>query len=318
MVAPPERSLPDDRREAPGLSPRDAALKAEILRDPESGEASYLSLQARLIEIFGPAAGVMLRQCIYWTGKGKHGDGRFHKSRDEWQAELGLGHRDQEAGRRILTGQKQRNGQTFGVLEEYRSSRRAAMRFRVDLEALAAVLGLASDGADHTAGDAMPQPSTVGQDSPPDAERPRGATESPRGASERPRGASEWPRGAASKITSESTPIEDPQRDFVLRTSEPAASRRTLPPLMDDLLEEEEGHAEGMERPVAPALVEALRSWLARHPDDHPDRKPPEDRPMQASWLASTLWAYERVPARPTPAEIEAALIELRRRSHAA
>jgi hypothetical protein len=54
----------------------------------------------------------------------------------------------------------------------------------------------------------------------------------------------------------------------------------------------------------APALVAALREYLTLNPrgaDEGP------------SWLANTLWSYERVTGKPTPEAVEVALAELER-----
>lgn len=135
------------------LSKRDADLKDRIIRDPDTGKPDYFKLQARLIRVFGPQAGVMLRDFVYWTGRSKLPDGRFYKSRDEVEEGTGLGHRDQETARRIAKGEKERNGRTLRVLEEYRPSRRAPMHYRVDLEALATILGVAIEDSDLDAED---------------------------------------------------------------------------------------------------------------------------------------------------------------------
>jgi hypothetical protein len=49
----------------------------------------------------------------------------------------------------------------------------------------------------------------------------------------------------------------------------------------------------------APALVDALREYLTLNP---------REARQKPSWLANTLWAYERVTGKPTPEAVEAAL----------
>jgi putative DNA primase/helicase len=61
----------------------------------------------------------------------------------------------------------------------------------------------------------------------------------------------------------------------------------------------------------APQLLEALRKYLALNPRQHPDAHSPEDRRMQASWLASTLRVYGLVEGNPTPEDVAHALAEL-------
>jgi hypothetical protein len=77
-----------------------------------------------------------------------------------------------------------------------------------------------------------------------------------------------------------------------------------------DRIRPEERHASGtvaeLERvpEPAPALVAALREYLTLNPrgaDEGP------------SWLANTLWSYERVTGKPTPEAVEVALAELER-----
>jgi hypothetical protein len=72
-----------------------------------------------------------------------------------------------------------------------------------------------------------------------------------------------------------------------------------------DRLRPEERHASGtvgeLERvpEPAPALVNALREYLTLNP---------REARQKPSWLANTLWAYERVQGKPTPEAVAAAL----------
>jgi hypothetical protein len=75
-----------------------------------------------------------------------------------------------------------------------------------------------------------------------------------------------------------------------------------------DRIRPEERHASGtfaeLERvpEPAPALVDALREYLTLNP---------REARQKPSWLAGTLWAYERVQGKPTARAVEAALAVL-------
>lgn len=67
--------------------------KAQVLRDPETGQEDYFALQARCIGLFGPPAGVFSRQLVFWAGKGMDAEGWIYKTYDEMQQETGLSRR---------------------------------------------------------------------------------------------------------------------------------------------------------------------------------------------------------------------------------
>jgi hypothetical protein len=111
-------------------------LRAELVRD-EEGNEDFFAFQARCIRKFGLAAGVFVRQLVFWTGKGMDPDGWIYKTRDELLEEIGLSQRQQDKARKTLTG--------LGVLEEDRRTVAphhfyCAMHYRVNLEKLVEVL----------------------------------------------------------------------------------------------------------------------------------------------------------------------------------
>jgi hypothetical protein len=58
-------------------------------------------------------------------------------------------------------------------------------------------------------------------------------------------------------------------------------------------------------------LLEALHDYLARNPNDHPDRHPPDERRVRTSLLGSSLWALDMLTEKPPRVDIEVALAEL-------
>lgn len=71
-----------------------------------------------------------LSQAVYWTERTSNG--WFYKSRDEWEAETGLSRSEQELARKKLVA--------IGVLEEARKGIPCRLHFRVDTDALMAIL----------------------------------------------------------------------------------------------------------------------------------------------------------------------------------
>src|SRR5215207_10223763 len=57
--------------------------KREVLRDPETGEEDYFTFQARCVRKFGPAAGIYLRQLVFWTGKKSIDPNWIYKTEEE-------------------------------------------------------------------------------------------------------------------------------------------------------------------------------------------------------------------------------------------
>lgn len=115
---------------------RRKALRAELVRD-ENNVEQFLKFEARCTKKFGPAAGMFIRQLVFWEGKQVDPDGWIYKSRAEFEDEVGLSRRQQENARKVL--------KAAGALEE--EDRLAAphfnykvMHYRVNLEKLLEIL----------------------------------------------------------------------------------------------------------------------------------------------------------------------------------
>lgn len=128
---PREAASPAPAREtaATETEPTHEATKRALLLNPKTGNSDYIRFQARCVRVFDPVVGIFARQAVYWHGRSSIlGNGWIFKKREEWCEETGLTHRQLERARLVLREK--------GILEEGRPSRRAAMHFRVDLEAL--------------------------------------------------------------------------------------------------------------------------------------------------------------------------------------
>jgi hypothetical protein len=166
-------------------------------------------LRRRLTKVFGGDTALFLEYLIFWSGKSHAPDGWVWKSRDEiedLEKGTGQGHREQEKARKILRGDKPRDGRTFQVVEECRPSRRRATFYRVDLAAVANIIGVELLSAIE---DDFVWFDREESESPHGATRNGDATdkplESPHGATESPHGTSESPHWAASVDTSVGT-----------------------------------------------------------------------------------------------------------------
>jgi hypothetical protein len=85
------------------------------------------------IRRFGLATAAFLDQAIYWTPITEDEDGWFYKRREEWAEETGLSRHEQETARATL--------RKAGLLkEERRGGIDRTVWFRVDLDAVAALL----------------------------------------------------------------------------------------------------------------------------------------------------------------------------------
>ncbi|MDP9476207.1 MAG: hypothetical protein M3R38_11095 [Actinomycetota bacterium] len=104
-------------------------LKEQIL---ESVGDDYFVCQARCVNKLGPAAGIFVRQLLFWEGKGHDAEGWIYKTEEEMEQETGLGRRAQRKARKVLVGR--------GVLEEDRRGLPRRLHCRVDLMALAETL----------------------------------------------------------------------------------------------------------------------------------------------------------------------------------
>jgi hypothetical protein len=102
-------------------------LKGRLIRN-EAGEEDYLGFQNRCVRKFGPAAGIFVRQLVYWTGRQYYPEGWIYKTQSEMEQETGLSRWHQEKARDILKSQ--------GVLEEKPRGLPRRLWYWVDLEAL--------------------------------------------------------------------------------------------------------------------------------------------------------------------------------------
>lgn len=102
-------------------------LKGGLIRN-DAGEEDYLGFQNRCVRKFGPAAGIFVRQLVYWTGKQHDPNGWIYKSQAEMEQETGLSRRHQEKARDILL--------SHGVIEVELGGLPRRLWYRVDLEAL--------------------------------------------------------------------------------------------------------------------------------------------------------------------------------------
>jgi hypothetical protein len=127
-------SLASDSLERNGV---DALLerqiqKGEVVRDPETGAEDYFTLQARCVRKFGPAAGIYLRQLVFWTGKKSKDPNWIYKREWEIEEETGLGRRAQREARKVLG--------SYGVLQERYKEIPRKLFYRVDLVKLRQLL----------------------------------------------------------------------------------------------------------------------------------------------------------------------------------
>jgi hypothetical protein len=106
--------------------------KDEVVRDPETGTEDYFTFQARCVRKFGPAAGIYLRQLVFWTGKKSIDPDWIYKTEEEMEAETGLRRRGQREARKVLG--------SYEVLQERYRGLPRKLWYRVDLVKLAELL----------------------------------------------------------------------------------------------------------------------------------------------------------------------------------
>ena len=104
----------------------EAALRALLFDQP----VAYHPIIARAVG--SVSAGVLLSQFLYWTPRTDDPDGWFYKTRDELALETALTRYEQEGARKAL--------KKLGVLEETVRGLPAKIYFRVNVEALTALL----------------------------------------------------------------------------------------------------------------------------------------------------------------------------------
>ncbi len=98
----------------------------------ESVGDDYFVCQARCVKELGPAAGIFVRQLLFWEGKGHDAEGWIYKTEEEMEHETGLTRWAQRKARKILVGR--------GVLEEDKRGLPRRLHYRVDLMALSQTL----------------------------------------------------------------------------------------------------------------------------------------------------------------------------------
>lgn len=91
-----------------------------------------VAFQRGFVFFGGVTGALLLSQLIYWTGREMSGDGWIFKNQAELEEETGLGRREQEGARRKL--------KAVGVLMEKRVGLDPTVHFKVDFDALAALL----------------------------------------------------------------------------------------------------------------------------------------------------------------------------------
>ena len=106
--------------------------KGEVVRDPETGAEDYFTFQARCVRKFGPAAGIYLRQLVFWIGKKSIDPDWIYKTEAEMEAETGLRRRGQREARNVLG--------RYEVLQERYGGLPRKLWYRVDLVKLAELL----------------------------------------------------------------------------------------------------------------------------------------------------------------------------------
>jgi hypothetical protein len=100
------------------------------------------------------ASGLFLSQCFYWTGKSADKDGWFYKGHAEWEKEAGITRREVDYARRDLV--------KIGVLEEKKKGVPCRCFYRIDLDALMALIDNDSSLADSYKLDCTEAPNKVG------------------------------------------------------------------------------------------------------------------------------------------------------------
>src|SRR5919112_488456 len=106
-------------------------LKRRLIRN-DDGVLDFLTFEAQCVRKFGPAAGIFIRQLVYWVGKEHDPEGWIYKTQREMEEETGLSRHHQEKARNILLSQ--------GVLMEDRRGLPRRLWYWVDLEALLNVM----------------------------------------------------------------------------------------------------------------------------------------------------------------------------------
>jgi hypothetical protein len=105
--------------------------KRSLIRN-EAGEEDYLGFQNRCVRKFGPAAGIFIRQLVYWAGKEHDSEGWIYKTQSEMTDETGLSRRHQEHARKVLRSQ--------GVIKEDKRGIPRRLWYWIDFSALVRIM----------------------------------------------------------------------------------------------------------------------------------------------------------------------------------
>lgn len=76
----------------------------------------------------GVKAGIFLSQLLYWSDKGKRGDGYIWKTQEDWEDETALTRREQESARKILKSK--------GLIEEKLQGIPAKLYYKINTDIL--------------------------------------------------------------------------------------------------------------------------------------------------------------------------------------
>jgi hypothetical protein len=119
-----------------------AEMRDELTK--KAGGENWM-LRQRLNGIVGTTAAALLANLIHWSGRGHAPGGWVWKTREEIADPIeGTGQLNGEfqMARKILRGDRKWNKQTFHLVEECRPSRRRPTFYRVDLVAVADLIGV--------------------------------------------------------------------------------------------------------------------------------------------------------------------------------
>ncbi len=105
---------------------------AAVLDRPIAFHRAFVSIPCADGKRLGVLGALMLSQAVYWALRTEDPDGWFWKTMEEWEAETGLSRYEQETARRRL--------RQTPFWQEERRGVPARMYYRVDLDALLAVL----------------------------------------------------------------------------------------------------------------------------------------------------------------------------------
>lgn len=163
----------------------------DVLDRPIAFQRAFVSLGA------GITGALMLSQALYWSKRTDDGDGWFYKTMEEWTSETGMTRSEQEGARRKLV--------SAGVLEEKKQGVPCRLFFRVNLDAIAAILGAENpqSSMQKTSNPVCGKPANK------DAEKPQsGSRKTRKQASGKPAILTENTTETTAEITAETLPAE--------------------------------------------------------------------------------------------------------------